>query len=66
MRIRTIEYDDVNYKTPPLSKGLWFSEGLTMFYADLLLRRAGIRTLDSTRITHLERLIGDILTHLLT
>jgi len=58
MRIRTIEYDDVNYKTPPLSKGLWFSEGLTMFYADLLLRRAGIRTFDSTRITHLERLIG--------
>ena len=58
VRIRPIEYDDVNYKTPPLSKGLWFSEGLTMFYADLLLRRAGMPTFDSTRITHLEHLIG--------
>jgi predicted metalloprotease with PDZ domain len=58
MRIHPVEYADVDYKTPPLSKGLWFSEGLTMFYADLLRRRAGMRTFDSTRISHLERLIG--------
>lgn len=58
MRIHPIEYADVNYKTPSLSKGLWFSEGLTMFYADLLMRRAGIQTFDSTRIAHLEHLIG--------
>ena len=57
MRIRPIEYADVNYKTPPWSKELWFSEGLTMFYADLLMRRAGMRTFDSTRIVHLEHLI---------
>jgi len=57
MRIHPAEYADVNYKTPPLSKGLWFSEGLTMFYADLLLRRAGMQTFDSTRIIHLEHLI---------
>jgi predicted metalloprotease with PDZ domain len=57
MRIHPIEYADVNYKTPSLSKGLWFSEGLTMFYADLLMRRAGMHTFDSTRITHLERLM---------
>jgi len=32
-----------------------------MFYADLLLRRAGIAVRDSTRTAHLERLIGSYL-----
>ncbi len=58
VRIRPVEYGDVSYKTPPLSKGLWWSEGLTMFYADLILRRAGLPVYDSTRIDHLERLIS--------
>ena len=57
MRIRPVEYGDVRYKTPPLSKGLWFSEGLTIFYADLLLRRAGLKVFDSTRLFHIENLI---------
>jgi len=57
MRIRPIEYGDVSYKTPPLSKGLWFSEGLTIFYSDLFLRRAGLAVFDSTRSFHLENLI---------
>jgi predicted metalloprotease with PDZ domain len=58
VRIRPAEYGDVSYKQSALSKGLWFSEGLTMFYADLLLRRAGLPTEDSARVQHLERLIG--------
>jgi predicted metalloprotease with PDZ domain len=57
VRIHPVEYADVSYKTPPLSKGLWFSEGLTMFYADLTMRRAGLPIFDSTRIKHLETLI---------
>jgi predicted metalloprotease with PDZ domain len=57
LHIHPVEYADVDYKTPQLSKGLWFSEGLTIFYADLLLRRAGIHVFDSTRIAHLETLI---------
>jgi predicted metalloprotease with PDZ domain len=57
MRIRPVEYGDVDYKTPPLSKGLWFSEGLTIFYSDLFLRRAGLSVPDSTRSFHLENLI---------
>lgn len=57
MRIRPAEYGDVNYKTPSLSKGLWFSEGLTMFYADVLMRRSGLPLFDSTRIKHVETLI---------
>jgi predicted metalloprotease with PDZ domain len=57
MRIRPAEFGDVTYKTPPLSRGLWWSEGLTLFYADLLMRRAGLHTFDSTRKTHLEGLL---------
>jgi predicted metalloprotease with PDZ domain len=57
VRIRSAGYGDISYKTPPLSKGLWFSEGVTLFYADLLLRRSGLPVFDSTRVKHLERLI---------
>jgi predicted metalloprotease with PDZ domain len=57
VRIHPVEYGDVSYQKPPLSKGLWFSEGFTILYADLLLRRAGLPTDDSTRVQHLERLI---------
>jgi len=58
MRIRPAEYPSVTWTSFPPASGLWWSEGLTMFYADLLLRRAGIRAEDSTRIAHLESLIG--------
>ena len=58
VRIHPKEYGDIDYRKPELSKGLWFSEGITMFYADLLLRRAGIAVEDSTRIIHLERILG--------
>jgi predicted metalloprotease with PDZ domain len=58
MRIRPVEYGDVTYRTPPRARGLWFSEGLSMFYADLLRRRAGLPTGTSTRIAHLETSIA--------
>jgi predicted metalloprotease with PDZ domain len=61
MQIRPVEYRAVDYRTQPPVSSLWFSEGLTMFYADLLLRRAGIPLRDSTRVAHLERLIGNYL-----
>ncbi|HZE94260.1 MAG TPA: PDZ domain-containing protein [Gemmatimonadales bacterium] len=61
MAIRPVEYRDIDYRTQPPVASLWFSEGLTMFYADLLLRRAGIAVRDSTRTAHLERLIGSYL-----
>jgi predicted metalloprotease with PDZ domain len=56
VRIRPAEYGDVNYTKDALSKGLWWSEGLTMYYADVLLRRAGIITLPRTE--HLQNLIA--------
>src|SRR3989441_8588388 len=61
MAIRPVEYHDIDYRTQPPVSSLWFSEGLTMFYADLLLRRAGIPLRDSTRTAHLQRLIGGYL-----
>ncbi len=58
MTIRPVEYRDIDYHTQPPVSSLWFSEGLTMFYADLLLRRAGFQLHDSTRAAHLERLMS--------
>jgi predicted metalloprotease with PDZ domain len=57
IRIHPAEFGDVDFHSPPYSNALWWSEGLTMFYADLLLRRAGLPVEDSSRINHLERLI---------
>ena len=61
MRIRPLEYRDVDYRPQPPVAGLWMSEGFTMFYADLLQRRAGLPMADSTRPAHLERLIASYL-----
>jgi predicted metalloprotease with PDZ domain len=58
MAIKPAAYREVDYKVQPPVPELWFSEGLTIYYADLLLRRAGLPTSDSTRIHHLERLIA--------
>jgi predicted metalloprotease with PDZ domain len=57
MRIRPAERGGVHYTQTGQSRGLWFSEGLAMYYADLLPRRAGLRDRHSTRLTHLERLL---------
>jgi predicted metalloprotease with PDZ domain len=63
LAIKPVEYHDLDYRTQPPVASLWFSEGLTMFYADLLQRRAGIPVRDSTRQAHLERLIGTYLSN---
>ena len=58
--IKPAEYTALNYGPQQTSAGLWFSEGFTMFYADLIARRAGLPmadTADLTRIAHLESLI---------
>lgn len=58
MRIRPEEYRSVTYRTQPPTAGLWFSEGLTIFYADLLRRRAGLPVEDSSRQGRLESLLA--------
>ena len=61
VRIRPAERGGLDYRTNGRSRGLWFSEGLTMFYADLLLRRAGLPVADSTRAAHLAALLRSYL-----
>ena len=57
MSIKPSGYREVDYRVQGPVSELWFSEGLTIFYADLLRRRANIPVEDSTRIAHLESLI---------
>src|SRR5262245_597358 len=56
MRIRPAEYGGVDYRAPEPSAGLWFSEGLSVFYADVLLMRAGL--LSTSRNELVAGLIG--------
>ena len=58
VNIQPSGYTDLNYGPQEQSPGLWFTEGLTMFYADLLQRRAGLPREDSTRTAHLQSLLG--------
>jgi len=47
---------------PPAPTGeLWWSEGVTLYFADLVLRRAGLPVRDSTRVARLERLMTNYL-----
>lgn len=58
MRIRPAEYVGVTYKQIQPVPTLWFSEGLTIFYADLLTRRAGLPPSTPTRTEHLAAIMG--------
>ena len=58
LAIKPTEYRDIDYRTQPPISSLWFSEGLTIFYADRLLRRAGIPVQDSTPTARVERLLS--------
>ena len=57
MAIKPAAYREADYRVQPPVAELWFSEGLTIFYADLLRRRAGIHVDDSTRVAHLQSII---------
>jgi predicted metalloprotease with PDZ domain len=61
MRLRPAERGGLSYTPAGRTTGLWWSEGLTMFYADLLPRRAGIPVEDSSRVGHLEASIAQYL-----
>jgi len=57
MAIKPVEYREVDYRIQPAVAELWFSEGLTIYYSDLLRRRAGLPTDDSTRVEQLRKMI---------
>lgn len=56
--LRPAGYGAVGYRPASPSTGLWLSEGLTMYYADVLLRRGRLPTPDSTRLVHVGRVIA--------
>jgi predicted metalloprotease with PDZ domain len=58
VHLRPVAWIGIRHVFPQPTGELWFSEGVTLYYADLILRRAGLATADSTRIAHLERMMG--------
>jgi predicted metalloprotease with PDZ domain len=61
MRIRPAEYVGVTYRRIQPVPTLWFSEGLTIFYSDLLPRRAGLPASGASRLEHLQGILGRFL-----
>ncbi len=57
VHLRPVAWIGIRYTAPPPTGELWWAEGVTLYYADLLMRRAGLHTDDSTRRAHLERII---------
>src|SRR5262249_28297469 len=55
-RLRPVELGPFDYEKPPRTTGLWVAEGLTTYYGDLLVRRAGLCGADE----YLARLSGQI------
>ncbi len=46
-RIRPRSLEPFNFAQANMSSDLWFAEGFTQYYGELVLKRAGIRTLDA-------------------
>ena len=63
MRVRPIERVGIRYRPAEPTPVLWWSEGATIFFSDLLLRRAKLPTSEPTRLAHLENKLA---TYLLT
>ena len=43
-RLRPVELGPFDYEHPPKTSGLWISEGLTTYFGDLIVVRAGLGT----------------------
>jgi predicted metalloprotease with PDZ domain len=50
-------YGELSYKPPARTAGLWWGEGITLYYADALPRRAGLSDPNTSRLDHLTRLL---------
>jgi predicted metalloprotease with PDZ domain len=55
-RLRPVELTAFDYENPPSTTGLWISEGLTTYFGDLMVVRAGLGTTQD----HLARLSSHI------
>jgi predicted metalloprotease with PDZ domain len=57
--IRPAGYNELSYRAPRRTPSLWIGEGITLYYADLLQRRAGLvdTSAGASRLVHLTRLL---------
>jgi predicted metalloprotease with PDZ domain len=55
MHVRPVERVGLRYRPADATGELWWSEGVTIYFSVLLLRRAQLPVYDSTRVAHLER-----------
>lgn len=58
VHLRPASWTGLRHVMPRPTGELWWAEGVTLYYADLVLRRAGLHTGDSTRWSRLERQIA--------
>ena len=58
MHVRPTERVGLRYRRTEDTGELWWSEGVTIYFADLMMRRAGLPTSTPTRVAQLERLIA--------
>ena len=58
MHVRPVERVGLRYRPADPTAELWWSEGVTIYFSDLMLRRAKLPTFDPTRVAHLETYIA--------
>jgi predicted metalloprotease with PDZ domain len=58
MHVRPVERVGLQYRPVKPTGELWWGEGVTLYFADLMLRRSLLPTSDATRAKHLESLIA--------
>ncbi len=58
-RLRPIELGPFDLEHPPSTRSLWIAEGVTSYYSELLLERAGLHTREEY-LHSLSRTIGDL------
>jgi predicted metalloprotease with PDZ domain len=51
------DYGELSFRPLHPTTGLWWGEGVTMHYADVLPRRAGLRGGEPSRLVHLQHLL---------
>ncbi len=61
MRVRPVERVGIRFRPVDPASVLWWSEGVTIYFSDLLLRRAKLPTSEPTRLAHLENRLATYL-----
>jgi len=51
-------YGELAYQKSPPTRGLWWGEGVTLYYADVLLRRAGVYDSTHARVDRIGSLLS--------